>query len=155
MRTRNLPAPVAGMLLGPTVPVDWNDGMPMENWLVSGREVTWMLREPETGRENMDVTWTFAAATSSRCACSTTRRRRTRWRIRSTSTASAFSSCRATAWRTSNLVWKDTAIVAAGETVDMLLELSNPGRWMLHCHIAEHLGTGMMTVFEVRPSDAL
>jgi FtsP/CotA-like multicopper oxidase with cupredoxin domain len=48
-----------------------------------------------------------------------------------------------------HLVWKDTTIIAAGETVDVLLELSNPGRWMLHCHIAEHLGTGMMTVFEV------
>jgi FtsP/CotA-like multicopper oxidase with cupredoxin domain len=34
-------------------------------------------------------------------------------------------------------------------TVDLLLELSNPGRWMAHCHIAEHLETGMMTVFTV------
>jgi FtsP/CotA-like multicopper oxidase with cupredoxin domain len=40
-------------------------------------------------------------------------------------------------------------MVAAGETVDILLELSNPGRWMIHCHIAEHLGTGMMSVFTV------
>jgi FtsP/CotA-like multicopper oxidase with cupredoxin domain len=48
-----------------------------------------------------------------------------------------------------NLVWKDTTMVAAGETVDILLELSNPGRWMIHCHIAEHLGTGMMSVFTV------
>jgi FtsP/CotA-like multicopper oxidase with cupredoxin domain len=48
-----------------------------------------------------------------------------------------------------NLVWKDTFVVAAGETVDILLELSNPGRWMLHCHVAEHLGAGMMTVFQV------
>ena len=38
-----------------------------------------------------------------------------------------------------NLVWKDTVLLPAGATVDILLDLSNPGRWMLHCHIAEHL----------------
>ena len=48
-----------------------------------------------------------------------------------------------------NLVWKDTAIIPAGETVELLVEMSNPGRWMLHCHIAEHLSAGMMMVFEV------
>ena len=29
-----------------------------------------------------------------------------------------------------NLVWKDTVLVPAGATVDILLDLSNPGRWM-------------------------
>jgi FtsP/CotA-like multicopper oxidase with cupredoxin domain len=42
-------------------------------------------------------------------------------------------------------------VLPAGETMDLLVELTNPGRWMLHCHIAEHLGTGMMTVFQVEP----
>jgi FtsP/CotA-like multicopper oxidase with cupredoxin domain len=35
-----------------------------------------------------------------------------------------------------NLVWKDTVLVRAGETVDILLDVSNPGLWMAHCHIA-------------------
>jgi FtsP/CotA-like multicopper oxidase with cupredoxin domain len=48
-----------------------------------------------------------------------------------------------------NLVWKDTALLPAGETMDILLELTNPGEWMAHCHIAEHLGTGMMLSFIV------
>jgi FtsP/CotA-like multicopper oxidase with cupredoxin domain len=48
-----------------------------------------------------------------------------------------------------NLVWKDTVLVPAGSTVDILLEASNPGSWMLHCHIAEHLSAGMMTHFTV------
>jgi FtsP/CotA-like multicopper oxidase with cupredoxin domain len=30
-----------------------------------------------------------------------------------------------------------------------LVELSNPGRWMLHCHIGEHLEAGMHTVVTV------
>ena len=52
---------------------------------------------------------------------------------------------------TSNLVWKDTVLVRAGETVDILLELTEPGRWMAHCHIAEHNQDGMMFSFSVDP----
>jgi FtsP/CotA-like multicopper oxidase with cupredoxin domain len=48
-----------------------------------------------------------------------------------------------------NLAWKDTAVVAAGQTADLLVEMSNPGRWMLHCHVAEHLEAGMHTVITV------
>ncbi|CAF0703489.1 multicopper oxidase family protein [Candidatus Methylacidithermus pantelleriae] len=46
-------------------------------------------------------------------------------------------------------VWKDTVQVGAGDTVDLLVELSNPGKWMAHCHILEHLHSGMFLVFRV------
>jgi FtsP/CotA-like multicopper oxidase with cupredoxin domain len=48
-----------------------------------------------------------------------------------------------------HLVWKDTVLVPTGFTTDVLLELSNPGKWMLHCHVAEHIETGMRMVFHV------
>jgi FtsP/CotA-like multicopper oxidase with cupredoxin domain len=51
--------------------------------------------------------------------------------------------------RNENLVWKDTVLLPAGSAVDILLDPSNPGRWMLHCHIAEHLSAGMMMGFAV------
>jgi FtsP/CotA-like multicopper oxidase with cupredoxin domain len=50
-----------------------------------------------------------------------------------------------------NLVWKDTVLVRTGETVDILLDVTNPGRWMAHCHIAEHHESGMMFGFDVEP----
>ncbi|HYN08942.1 MAG TPA: multicopper oxidase family protein [Vicinamibacterales bacterium] len=149
LRTRNLPPQVSAMLQGAAVPLDWNDGMPMENWLTTAREVAWILREPSTGRENMDVAWRFTAGDLVR--------------IRFFNDPAAphpmshpihihgqrFLVLRRNDVETTNLVWKDTTIVGAGETVDVLVELSNPGRWMIHCHVAEHLGTGMMTVFQV------
>ena len=49
----------------------------------------------------------------------------------------------------SNLVWKDTVLVRAGQTVDILLDVTNRGLWMAHCHIAEHMQTGMMFSFTV------
>jgi len=48
-----------------------------------------------------------------------------------------------------NLVWKDTVLVPIGSYVDILLDITNPGEWMAHCHIAEHLTSGMMMTFEV------
>jgi FtsP/CotA-like multicopper oxidase with cupredoxin domain len=53
-----------------------------------------------------------------------------------------------------NLLWKDTVLVRAGETVDLLLDVTNPGVWMAHCHIAEHHETGMMFSFHVEPATA-
>ena len=51
-----------------------------------------------------------------------------------------------------NLVWKDTVLVRRGETVDILLDVTNPGVWMAHCHIAEHHESGMMFNFHVDPA---
>jgi FtsP/CotA-like multicopper oxidase with cupredoxin domain len=48
-----------------------------------------------------------------------------------------------------NLVWKDTVLLRTGQTVDILLDVTEPGIWMAHCHIAEHHETGMMFNFEV------
>ena len=53
-----------------------------------------------------------------------------------------------------NLVWSDTVLVRTGETVDILLEVTNPGRWMAHCHIAEHHESGMMFSFDVVEAEA-
>jgi FtsP/CotA-like multicopper oxidase with cupredoxin domain len=48
-----------------------------------------------------------------------------------------------------NLVWKDTVLVPTGQTVDLLLDVTHPGVWMAHCHIAEHHESGMMLTFRV------
>jgi len=48
-----------------------------------------------------------------------------------------------------NLVWKDTVLVRTGQTADILFDVSNPGLWMAHCHIAEHMQSGMMFSFNV------
>jgi FtsP/CotA-like multicopper oxidase with cupredoxin domain len=48
-----------------------------------------------------------------------------------------------------NLVWKDTVLVRTGQVVDILFDVTNPGLWMAHCHIAEHMQSGMMFSFVV------
>jgi FtsP/CotA-like multicopper oxidase with cupredoxin domain/cytochrome c biogenesis protein CcdA len=48
-----------------------------------------------------------------------------------------------------NMAWKDTALVLPGRYIDILVDMSNLGEWMLHCHISEHLHAGMMMPFRV------
>jgi FtsP/CotA-like multicopper oxidase with cupredoxin domain len=48
-----------------------------------------------------------------------------------------------------NFQWKDSVLVPTGETVDILIEMTNVGDWMAHCHIAEHNAAGMMFNFKV------
>jgi FtsP/CotA-like multicopper oxidase with cupredoxin domain len=54
-----------------------------------------------------------------------------------------------------NLVWKDTVLIRTGQVVDILFDVSNPGLWMAHCHIAEHMQSGMMFSFNVARDQAV
>lgn len=151
LRTRALPPTVSSMLQGINAPVEWNDGMTMMNWLTTGREVAWVLRDPATGKEDLDIAWRFRQGDV------------VKLRLFNDPAAShamahpihlhgqRFLVLSRDGVRNANLVWKDTAIIPAGETVDVLVDMANPGRWMLHCHVAEHLSAGMMTTFTVDP----
>jgi suppressor of ftsI len=152
MRVQHLPLPIAAMLDALSVAVDWNDGMGMMNWAFTPREVTWVLHDPASGRDNMAIDWHF--------------RQGDVVKLRVTNDASMphamdhvlhlhgqrFLVLARNGVAITDLVWKDTVLIPAGETVDLLLDLANPGRWLLHCHIAEHMESGMMTSLTVDPS---
>ncbi len=48
-----------------------------------------------------------------------------------------------------NLVWKDTVIVPPRGDAEILVKFEKPGDWLYHCHIIEHLSSGMVGYFEV------
>jgi len=143
-------------------PVEWTDGMPNMNWLSTSNEVRWILRDvtgrgadgagtgdPGDAPENAEIDWRFRLGDVVK--------------IRLRNDADAFHpmhhpihlhgqrflvlSRDGVANR--NRAWKDTVLVPVGSTVDLLMEASNPGEWMIHCHIAEHLDAGMMGSFRV------
>ncbi len=130
-------------------PVEWSGTMPMMDWLPSARDVEWVLRDPATGRENLDIDWRFR-----RGDVITLRLRNERHTLHAMAHpihlhGQRFLVLAQGGVPNDNLVWKDTVLLPVGQTVDMFVELRNPGRWMLHCHIAEHLGAGMHTVITV------
>ncbi len=45
--------------------------------------------------------------------------------------------------------WRDTVLMQPDEVVDIGFVADNPGSWLLHCHMMEHMAGGMVTWFEV------
>jgi FtsP/CotA-like multicopper oxidase with cupredoxin domain len=131
-------------------PVEWSGTMPMMNWASTGRQVRWILRDPETGRENMDIDWRFAEGKPIRIHLVNERRSVHAMQHPIHFHGQRFLVLSVNGEPNRNLAWKDTVLVPAGGTVDILLDPSNPGRWMAHCHIAEHLSAGMMLPFTVQ-----
>jgi FtsP/CotA-like multicopper oxidase with cupredoxin domain len=131
-------------------PVEWSGTMPGMNWAATGDQVRWILRDPATGKENMDIDWTFRRGDVVKVRLVNERRSFHGMQHPIHLHGQRFLVLAVNDVPNTNLVWKDTVLLPAGATADILVDLSNPGRWMLHCHIAEHLSAQMMMAFTVR-----
>jgi FtsP/CotA-like multicopper oxidase with cupredoxin domain len=133
--------------------LEWEDLMPEINRASDAHNMLWKLVDPESGAENHRISWRFTVGD--------------RVKIRLVNEmdsdhpmhhpfhvhgAGRFLILSRDGQPESNLVWKDTVLLRAGETADILLYVTNPGLWMAHCHIAEHTESGMMFSFDVAPS---
>ena len=157
LRVQEMPSVVVQFMAIDTTyfpPVELNPAMPMMNWVSNAGNLRWILREPDTRRENMDIEWEFTQGDVVKIRLFNDPNS-----IHPMSHPVHLHGQRMLVLerngvRTRNLVWKDTAVIPVGATVDLLVEMSNPGKWMLHCHIAEHLEAGMMMAFTVSPSQS-
>ena len=131
------------------MPVEWAGLMPMMDWLATGKDVTWVLRDSASGRENMAVDWRFQRGDRILLRLVNERRSLHPMHHPIHLHGQRFAVVARNGRRVRDHVWKDTVIVPAGGTVDILVEFDNPGRWMMHCHVAEHLETGMHLVLSV------
>ena len=108
-----------------------------------------MLRDVDTGQENDEIDWRFTRGDVVKIRLRNDRRAVHAMQHPVHIHGQRFLVLSQDGTARDNLVWKDTMLLPVGSTADILLELSNPGRWMLHCHIAEHLESGMRLVFDV------
>jgi FtsP/CotA-like multicopper oxidase with cupredoxin domain len=132
--------------------IEWEDDMVEVNRMTTPANMRWKLIDRETGAENAAIDWQFRVGD------------RVKIRLLNEMAgdhpmhhpfhihgAGRFVILSRDGVAESNLVWKDTVLVRAGETVDILLDVTNVGLWMAHCHIAEHHESGMMFSFNVVP----
>ncbi|HEY2824445.1 MAG TPA: multicopper oxidase family protein [Gemmatimonadales bacterium] len=133
-------------------PVEWIDGMPDMNWLSTAGQVRWVIRDDATGKDNMDIDWHVRQGSVVKVRIFNDPRSFHPMQHPIHLHGQRMLVVARDGVATRNLAWKDTAIIPVGSTVDLLIDASNPGDWMLHCHIAEHLGAGMMAVLHVDPS---
>jgi FtsP/CotA-like multicopper oxidase with cupredoxin domain len=133
--------------------IEWEDDMVDVNRMTTPANMRWKIIDRDTGAENAAIAWRFRVGD------------RVKIRLLNEMAgdhpmhhpfhvhgAGRFLVLSRDGEPESNLVWKDTVLVRTGETVDILLEVTNPGIWMAHCHIAEHHESGMMFTFEVAES---
>jgi FtsP/CotA-like multicopper oxidase with cupredoxin domain len=135
--------------------IEWEDDMVEVNRQTTPANMRWKLVDRETGAANHGIEWKFTVGD--------------RVKLRLVNEldsdhpmhhpfhvhgAGRFVVLARDGAPETNYVWKDTVLVRTGETVDILLDVTNPGRWMAHCHIAEHHESGMMFSFDVAPAPA-
>lgn len=133
--------------------LEWEDLMPEINARTDASNMLWKLIDDATGAENGAIDWRFTVGE--------------RVKIRLVNTmdsdhpmhhpfhihgAGRFLVLERDGVPTANLMWKDTVLLGAGETADILLDVTGVGLWMAHCHIAEHNQNGMMFSFRVDPA---
>ncbi len=130
--------------------IEWEDDMVEINKLTTPANMRWKLIDRDADAENQEINWQFRVGD------------RVKIRLLNEMAgdhpmhhpfhihgAGRFLTLARDGVVESNLVWTDTVLIPAGQTVDILLDVTNPGRWMAHCHIAEHHESGMMFSFDV------
>ena len=132
--------------------IEWEDDMVEVNRMTTPANMRWKLIDRDTGAENAQIDWTFKVGDQVKLRLvnelNSDHPMPHPFHVHG---AGCFLILARNGVVEPNLVWKDTVLVRTGETVDILLDVTNPGRWMAHCHIAEHHESGMMFSFNVEP----
>jgi FtsP/CotA-like multicopper oxidase with cupredoxin domain len=132
--------------------IEWEDDMVDVNRLTTPANMHWKLVDRETGAENAAIDWQFRVGDQVKIRLlnemAGDHPMHHPFHVHG---AGRFLILSRDGVVEPNLVWKDTVLVRTGETVDILLDVTNPGLWMAHCHIAEHHESGMMFSFRVAP----
>jgi FtsP/CotA-like multicopper oxidase with cupredoxin domain len=132
--------------------IEWEDEMVEVNRKTTPANMRWKLVDRDTGAENAQIDWTFHVGDQVKLRLvnemDSDHPMPHPFHVHG---AGRFLILARNDVVEPNLVWKDTVLVRTGEVVDILLDVTNPGRWMAHCHIAEHHESGMMFSFNVEP----
>jgi FtsP/CotA-like multicopper oxidase with cupredoxin domain len=130
--------------------IEWEDDMVDVNRLTTPANMRWKLIDRETGAENAAIDWRFRVGDKVKIRLlnemAGDHPMHHPFHVHG---AGRFLILSRDGVVEPNLVWKDTVLIRTGETIDILLDVTNVGLWMAHCHIAEHHESGMMFSFNV------
>jgi len=135
--------------------IEWEDDMVAVNRLTTPANMRWMLVDRTTGAANAAIDWHFTEGDQVKIRLvnemDSDHPMHHPFHLHG---AGRFLVLAHDGVAEPNLVWKDTVLVRTGQTVDILFDVTNPGLWMAHCHIAEHMQSGMMFSFTVARKEA-
>ena len=138
-----------GMTDGTVQKIEWEDDMGEMNVMSNSNMMKWKLVDTATNKSNMDIGWQFKKGDKVKIALFNDQKSQHPMQHPIHLHGQKFLVLSTNGIQNTNLVFKDTVLVQTGDTVEILVDMENPGDWMIHCHISEHLEGGMMTQFKV------
>ncbi len=129
--------------------IEWEDNMAMMNRMSNSNMMEWILEDEDTKKENMNINWKFKKGQFVKVEIYNDPNSMHPMQHPIHFHGQRFVVLSRDGVKNTDLQWKDTVLVKNWEKVEILIEMTNPWIWMAHCHIAEHLQSGMMMVFKV------
>lgn len=125
--------------------IEWEDEMPEMNAMSNEENTQWILRDVETGKEGFDIDYTANVGDIKKIRLFNNPESDHPMQHPIHLHGQRFLVISENGISNNNLAWKDSVLVPTGKTVDILVEFTNPGKWVMHCHILEHAEAGMIT----------
>lgn len=130
-------------------PIEWEDEMAMMNSMSNTENTKWIIRDAKTGKENDNLVYDAKVGDLRKIRIFNNPDSAHPMQHPIHLHGQRFLVLDKDGTPNNNLAWKDTVLVERGSYVDLLVDFKNPGDWLVHCHIPEHMESGMMATFKV------
>jgi suppressor of ftsI len=129
--------------------IEWEDNMGSMNANSTDQTLQWKIVDQNTGKANGDIDWKFKVGDKVKIKITNDKTSMHPMQHPIHFHGQKFLVLTTNGVKNTDLVWKDTVLIPSGVTTEILVDMENPGTWMAHCHIAEHLQDGMMFQYKV------
>lgn len=129
--------------------IEREENMAQMNSMSNDQMMKWVMKDEISWEENMDITWNFKKGDLVKVEIYNDPNSMHPMQHPIHFHGQRFVVLTRDGVINDNLQWKDTTLIKNWEKIEILLEMTNPWVWMSHCHIAEHLQSGMMMTFNV------
>ena len=118
--------------------IEWEDDMPHMNMMSNEKNSKWVLRDKNSGKQGFDIDFTANVGDFKKIRLINSQESIHPMQHPFHLHGQRFIVISENGQINSNLSWQDSVLVQEGKTIDILVEFSNPGEWLMHCHILEH-----------------
>lgn len=147
MMSSDSPSPTESIDSTSTSGIEWEDAMPAMNAGSTTKNLTWSLNDLDSKDGKVD--WTFNKGDIVKIQIANKSNMHPMQHPVHIH-GQRFLVTAIDGQKQTNLVWKDTVMVPAGRTYELIVAMDNPGDWLIHCHIPEHMEAGMIGKFKVK-----
>lgn len=129
--------------------IEWEDTMGNMNKMSDTKMIKWKFVDTDTNKTNMDINWQFKKGETVKIKIFNDPKSAHPMQHPIHIHGQRFLVTSINGTPNTNLVFKDTVLVQNGDTLELVVPMQNPGNWVIHCHIPEHMEADMMMKYQV------